>query len=226
MATGGRVLAVPVDHPLAERHSVSLEDLADNHVADLGPDAPEHWGDSMVPTRTPLGRRIPRGPAAHTFHEILSLVAAGLCVHPPGVLAARYNGHPGIAFVPLHDAADLRLALVWRSTAHSPHHPSAGPDGRRPRAPLAPTVPVPPPRVVTCAYCSSRTTKTSGSGWPPLCGPPGSPSTRRPICPGPTRPCSSPRTTARSSTGCCRRGTPPPTSRSCGAADATCLCCS
>ncbi|MER6159565.1 hypothetical protein ABT147_29120 [Streptomyces sp. NPDC001868] len=34
--TGGRVLAVAEDHPLAERGTASLEDLADNHVVDLG----------------------------------------------------------------------------------------------------------------------------------------------------------------------------------------------
>ncbi|MCJ0870882.1 LysR family transcriptional regulator [Streptomyces sp. AP-93] len=120
VATGGRVLAVPAGHPLAGLGTASLEDLADHHVADLGPDAPEYWLASMVPTRTPLGRRIPRGPAAHTFHEILALVAAGQCVHPLGVLAARYTSHPGIVFVPLHDAPQLPLALVWRSTTDSP----------------------------------------------------------------------------------------------------------
>ncbi|MFF7262482.1 LysR family transcriptional regulator [Streptomyces sp. NPDC008159] len=118
--TGGRVLAVAADHPLAARGSASLEDLADNHVVDLGPEAPEYWVASMVPTRTPLGRRIHRGPAARTFHEILSLVAAGRCVHPLGDLAARYHTPPGIVFLPLHDAPALEWALTWRTTADSP----------------------------------------------------------------------------------------------------------
>lgn len=118
--TSGRVLAVASDHPLAHRGSASLEDLADNHVVDLGPDAPEYWVASMVPIRTPLGRRIPRGPIAHTFHEILTLVAAGYCVHPLGELAARYNSPPGIVFVPIHDAPTLQFALIWPSSADSP----------------------------------------------------------------------------------------------------------
>ncbi|NJP26720.1 LysR substrate-binding domain-containing protein [Microbispora hainanensis] len=118
--TGGRVLAVPADHPLAGRGTASLEDLADNHVVDLGPGAPEYWVESMVPTRTPLGRRIPRGPAARTFHEILSLVASGQCVHPLGEIAARYNRPPGVVFLPIHDAPALHWALTWRSTADNP----------------------------------------------------------------------------------------------------------
>jgi DNA-binding transcriptional LysR family regulator len=118
--TGGRVLAVSADHPLAARGFATLEDLGDNHVVDLGPEAPEYWVASMVPTRTPLGRRVPRGPAARTFHEILSLVAAGDCVHPLGDIAARYNRPPGIVFVPLQDAPDLQWALTWRTTADSP----------------------------------------------------------------------------------------------------------
>ncbi|XVQ86067.1 hypothetical protein ACQP2K_01135 [Microbispora siamensis] len=93
---------------------------ADNHVVDLGPDAPEYWVASMVPTRTPQGRRIPRGPTARTFHEILSLVAAGHCVHPLGEIAARYNRPPGVVFLPMHDAPALQWALTWRSTADSP----------------------------------------------------------------------------------------------------------
>lgn len=118
--TGGRVLAVAADHPLAERGTASLEDLGDNHVVDFGPAAPEYWIASMVPTRTPLGRRIPRGPAARTFHEVLSLVASGQCVHPLGEIAARYNSPPGIVFLPVHDAPTIHYALTWRSTEDSP----------------------------------------------------------------------------------------------------------
>ncbi len=115
--TSARVLAVSTDHPLAERGIAYLEDLADNRVVDLGPAAPEYWVASMVPTHTPLGRRVPRGPTARTFHELLSLVATGQCVHPLGEIAARYNSPPGITFLPMPDAPVLNWALVWRSTA-------------------------------------------------------------------------------------------------------------
>ncbi|WP_428957780.1 LysR substrate-binding domain-containing protein [Streptomyces sp. cg35] len=118
--TGGRVLAVASDHSLARQGSASLEDLADHHVADLGPDAPEYWGAAMVPLRTPLGRRIPRGPTARTFHAILFLVATGACVHPLDAIAARYNNPPGVTFLPLHDAPTLQWALTWRSTIDNP----------------------------------------------------------------------------------------------------------
>ncbi|MEV5323040.1 LysR family transcriptional regulator [Nonomuraea sp. NPDC052634] len=119
--TSGRVLAVAAGHPLAERGSASLEDLADEHVVDLGPSAPEYWVASMVPVRTPSGRRVPRGPVARTFHEILTLVAAGRCVHPLGEIAARYNSPPGVVFVPLRDAPALHFALVWATAADGPH---------------------------------------------------------------------------------------------------------
>ncbi|WP_306933901.1 LysR substrate-binding domain-containing protein [Streptomyces luteogriseus] len=118
--TGGRVLAVSADHPLAARGTASLEDLGDNRVVDLGPDAPEYWVASMVPTRTLLGRRVPRGPVARTFHEVLTLVASGECVHPLGEVAARYNSPPGIVFLPVPDAPTLQWALTWRSTDDNP----------------------------------------------------------------------------------------------------------
>jgi len=120
LLTGGRVLAVAADHPLAARGSADLEALAEEHVVDLGPDAPEYWVASMVPTHTPLGRRIPRGPAARTFHEILSLVASGRCVHPLGEIAARYTRPPGIVFLPMPDAPVLHWALVWPSQTDNP----------------------------------------------------------------------------------------------------------
>lgn len=117
--TGGRVLAVAADHPLAERGTASLEDLGDNHVVDLGPGAPEYWVTTMVPTRTPLGRRIPRGPAARTFHEVLSW-------SPPDSVSTRWARSPpattvpGIVFLPLRDAPTVHWALTWRTSADGP----------------------------------------------------------------------------------------------------------
>ncbi|MEU5396913.1 LysR family transcriptional regulator [Streptomyces tibetensis] len=118
--TGARVLAVAADHPLVARGSASLEDLADNRVVDLGPDAPGYWVASMIPLHTPLGRRVPRGPRARTFHEVLSLVASGECVQPLGEVAARYNNPPGIVFLPIPDAPALQWALTWRSSSDNP----------------------------------------------------------------------------------------------------------
>ncbi|MFF0089103.1 LysR substrate-binding domain-containing protein [Streptomyces canus] len=106
------------DHPLAERGTASLEELGDNHVVDFGPDVPEYWVTAMIPTRTPLGRRIPRGPAARTTR--FSLVASGQCVHPLGEIAARYNSPPAIVFLPVREAPTIHYALTWRSTADSP----------------------------------------------------------------------------------------------------------
>ncbi|WP_051833628.1 LysR substrate-binding domain-containing protein [Streptomyces katrae] len=120
LLTGGRVLAVAADHPLAERGTAPLEDLGDNHVVDFGPHAPEYWVTAVVPTRTPLGRRIPRGPAARTLHEVFSLVASGQCVHPLGEIAARYNRPPDIVFLLIDDAPTIHWALTWRSTADGP----------------------------------------------------------------------------------------------------------
>lgn len=74
----------------------------------------------MAPTRTPSGRRVPRGPVGRTFHEILSLVASGQCVHPFGEVAARYNRPPGIVFVPMPDAPALQWALTWRASNDGP----------------------------------------------------------------------------------------------------------
>ncbi|MGF0319696.1 LysR family transcriptional regulator [Nocardia fluminea] len=130
--TTGRVLAVSADHPLVDRGSATLEDLADNHVVALGPAAPDYWVASMIPLRIPSGRRIPRGPIGRTFHEILALVATGHCVHPLGEIAARYNNPPGIMFIPIatpQPSSSPDLAYRRRQPGRS----RARQDCRRPR---------------------------------------------------------------------------------------------
>lgn len=119
--TESRVLAVAADHSLASRGSASLEDLGDHLVVDGGGDLPGYWVEAMIPWHTPSGRRIPRGPSARTFHEVLSLVAAGRCVSPLNAHVSRYYNHPGVVLLPIVDAPATRWALTWHTASESPH---------------------------------------------------------------------------------------------------------
>ncbi|ROO84757.1 LysR family transcriptional regulator [Actinocorallia herbida] len=118
--TEGRVLAVAEDSPLALHPSASLEDLADRSALDPGPDVPAYWFESMLPAATPRGRPIPRGPRATTFHAVLAQVAAGRIVCPLNAHVVRYYSHPGIAFVPIHDAPATEWSLVWPAARATP----------------------------------------------------------------------------------------------------------
>ncbi|HEY1104613.1 MAG TPA: LysR family transcriptional regulator [Agromyces sp.] len=118
--TCGRVFAVWKGHPLADRESISLEDLADHLIGDpVG--GPEHWMDGMIPRHTPSGRPIPRsGPRPSTFSELLALVAGRRSAMVAGSPATFYGGHPGVVFVPIADAPPLEYALVWRTANAGP----------------------------------------------------------------------------------------------------------
>ncbi|GAB1510965.1 LysR family transcriptional regulator [Actinophytocola sp. KF-1] len=120
LLTEGRVLAVPTGHELAGRSSVSIEDFADRVFVDAGPRLPGYWYEAMAPTHTPSGRPIRRGPQATTFHELLTMVAAGECLTPLNEHVLRYYSHPGVVFLPVHDAQATEWALVWRDDALPP----------------------------------------------------------------------------------------------------------
>ncbi|PXY19373.1 LysR family transcriptional regulator [Prauserella muralis] len=112
--TEGRVLATWTGHELADRPSVSMEDFAGRVFFDPGPHLPAYWIQSMIPERTPRGRDIPRGSRVTTFHEVLTRVAAREFVTPLNEHVLRYYTHPGVVFVPVHDAPVTEWALVWR----------------------------------------------------------------------------------------------------------------
>jgi DNA-binding transcriptional LysR family regulator len=120
MLTEGRLLAVGTGHELADRESVSMEDLGGRIVVDPGTRAPDYWMSAMLPAHTPGGVPIPRGPLVTTFHELLHALAAGLCIAPVHVHYLRYYAHPGIVLIPIHDAADSEWALVWRGDEMPP----------------------------------------------------------------------------------------------------------
>ncbi|MGH2805457.1 MAG: substrate-binding domain-containing protein, partial [Thermoleophilaceae bacterium] len=114
-----RVVAVATDHPFAAREAVSLEDLADQTVAD-GTNLPPELREGLSPSYTPRGRPITRAAPMDTIAEILAAVARGELVHPTVPSLQDYYGRPGVAYVPFSDAPPSESGLVWR-TASSAH---------------------------------------------------------------------------------------------------------
>ncbi|MFE2932036.1 LysR family transcriptional regulator [Streptomyces sp. NPDC059278] len=109
------VLCVSATHRLASRRSVSYEDLADEAV--LTGAAPDYWRESLIPTHTPGGRPIPRGPSVVDGTQLLAIVSSGEAVCPAHAHALRYYARPDIAYVPIHDAPLGRWALCWRTSS-------------------------------------------------------------------------------------------------------------
>jgi DNA-binding transcriptional LysR family regulator len=78
LASDNRILAVAIDHPLVDRDSISVEDLVDCQVHHAGGRLPREYIDTLVPPRTPRGRRVRRrhiGTPSPT--QLLAMVARG-----------------------------------------------------------------------------------------------------------------------------------------------------
>ena len=108
-----QVLAVSAKHPFAAQDHVRLEDLSDERVFRPAGSPPQAWLDSYLPWATPTGRPIERGPAVHTFQELLALVAAGQAVCPVAAHNVRYHPRSDVAFIPVVDAPPLQFGLAW-----------------------------------------------------------------------------------------------------------------
>ncbi|MFF1916622.1 LysR family substrate-binding domain-containing protein [Streptomyces sp. NPDC058239] len=113
-------LMVAADHPLARQESVSLEVLGDHIVPRLKGPIPTYWETAVLPTRTPAGRPVRRGPAVTTFYEILALVAAGDAVCPVPDEGRRYNAQTDVVYLPFYDAPPVQWALIWRTDRTTP----------------------------------------------------------------------------------------------------------
>jgi DNA-binding transcriptional LysR family regulator len=117
-----RVIAVARDHPLAERDSVDLEELAEYRVPRFE-GWPKELNEAVVPFRTPSGRPI-RGARFHVgeraFLDLSVRVARGEFVFATVASAVPQIGTVDLVFVPLRGMPQLRSALVWRRPARDP----------------------------------------------------------------------------------------------------------
>ena len=118
-----RVLAVAHDHPLAERDTVDVEELADHPVPRFD-NWPRELDEALVPSRTPGGRAIPHTRIALGDRAVLDVavqVARGEFVWPTVSSAAPYmGGDLDLVFVPIAGMPPLRSALVWGRPARDP----------------------------------------------------------------------------------------------------------
>ena len=123
LAREPRTLAVAQDHPLAERDSVDVEELADHQVVRLDNDWPKELREAVAPSQTPRGRPIhgPRvGGGERALLDLPVRVARGELVFPTVASAAPYMGALDLVFIPITGMEPLRSALVWRRPARDP----------------------------------------------------------------------------------------------------------
>jgi DNA-binding transcriptional LysR family regulator len=115
-----RVVAVAKGHPLAERESISLEEVADHCVARIDTYLDEVI-EAHLPRFSPSGRPIRRlDEPTQSFAELFTLVARGTIVHPTVPSLAEFVSHPNVTLIPLTGMPPSETALVWMRDSTDP----------------------------------------------------------------------------------------------------------
>ena len=114
--TEPRVAVLPTSHRLADKDTLSIHDLADEHLLQH-PEAVPEW--HSVATELREARR-PSVVEARSVEEKLERVAAGRGFSVLPESAANYYHRPDVAWVPITDIASNEVRLAWVSARRSP----------------------------------------------------------------------------------------------------------
>jgi len=145
LLTESRVAALPAGHRLAGKDTVTLADLADEHLLQ-DPAAVPEWRDIATEMRDPDR---PAAPFFRTVEEKLEHVAAGRGIVLLPLSTAVFYTRPGVAYVNVPDLAPNQVCLAWEAVRSSPliqdfaaiaadHLPVAEPDRATPCAQQTP----------------------------------------------------------------------------------------
>ena len=117
--TEPRVLAVPANHPLANRESIDITETVDDAfiLPTQGNEAQRRWW--LVDPR-PDGRHPRTGPTAGDLEEILELVSAGLGVNITGESVRNATSRKDVRFVRIRDIDPTRVLLIAREHSRDP----------------------------------------------------------------------------------------------------------
>jgi DNA-binding transcriptional LysR family regulator len=108
-----RVLVVPVDHRLAGRESVTLDDIADEPMPRVRHSDPA-WSAFWRIDPRPDGRRAPDGPLIDALEDKFEVIAAGEAV----AITAGFHGsslRPDITTIPLENVEPSHVVLATRA---------------------------------------------------------------------------------------------------------------
>ncbi|HEV7907840.1 MAG TPA: LysR family transcriptional regulator [Pseudonocardiaceae bacterium] len=108
-----RVLLVPLDHRLAGKDSVTLDDIADEPLPRLPDPA---WNAFWRIDPRPDGSQAPEGPLVEAVEDKLELIAAGQAV---ALVPAGISLRPDLTTVPLHGVEPSHVVLATRADDHS-----------------------------------------------------------------------------------------------------------
>lgn len=103
-----RLVALPVDHPLADREHVSLADLVPFVVA-----VDRHTGTTTAALWTAAGLGVPSMTETGDVEEWLDLIAAGDAIGVTAEATAHHYPRPGVIFVTIDDAPPIEVHLAW-----------------------------------------------------------------------------------------------------------------
>jgi DNA-binding transcriptional LysR family regulator len=111
-----RVVVVPLDHRLAGKESVTLDDIADEPVPRV---LDEEWNAVWRIDPRPDGRRAPDGPLVSTIEDKFELIATGQAIGiiPGGSRSA--SPRPDVTVVPLHGVDPVHVVLATRADDRS-----------------------------------------------------------------------------------------------------------
>ena len=115
VGTEPRVVAVPVDHPLADRVAVGLADLVPFTVAH-----DRHTGTTSAELWTAAGLAVPPMTETGDVEEWLDLIAAGDAIGVTAEGTAHHYPRPGVVFVPIDDAPPIEVRLAWHRRYRHP----------------------------------------------------------------------------------------------------------
>jgi DNA-binding transcriptional LysR family regulator len=111
-----RVAVLPAGHRLAGKDTISVADLADEHLLQ-DPGAVPEWRDIATEMRT---RRRVSAPVFRTVEEKLEHVAAGRGIVVLPLSTAVFYTRPDIAHSYVSDIPPNQVCLAWDATRRSP----------------------------------------------------------------------------------------------------------
>jgi DNA-binding transcriptional LysR family regulator len=109
-----RVLLVPLDHRLAGKESVTLDDIADEPLPRINDDPA--WNAFWRIDPRPDGRRAPDGPLVQAVEDKFEFIAAGEAV---AIVPASVHLRHDLTTVPLRDVDPSHVVLATRADDRS-----------------------------------------------------------------------------------------------------------